>query len=518
MKHLSFFAAILLCGAVVFAESHAQIALQDFDWNLLFSGSWEESKTLHNREEFRLSFIPSGLSLRCGVLDRRTLNFDLGPPEGESWGAIWGDPERAVTNFLGGLYHRPTGSRLLLGVIDEWGLSARIRNPWIRSPPYAENHRPLMADLKTAASATKNDEAYLYLSSPVFNISPNVKLRGFVSAQTEIENFTPVLAGGMDLSLPEKTNILLEVFYTGAMLPPTKRNTWFSYPPPLSEREFDLYAAGFLFSNPLVAVSSDFALSETFAWGTDIYGNFGITLTPLLPFGRRVRPLAVSIAVDGAGERLMYRDGVDHGEGFRSAVKIEWKDIRSSLLRFNTVLRSPGVGEDFSRSSTSLYYRFPAVNWNRENGSFPVRVTRVSLTADRNADNPQKINDRLSGHVGFSVNLQQLGISTPLRINFSGSIRGMAEAEKPSPYPVLGDLRVYDTSGINCEFIWSPKNFQLRSRLGYTNNSENEDKWDVSLSAAARFRHGRISLKTASPDFPENWNWTVSWRFEKGKN
>ncbi|MDR2542791.1 MAG: hypothetical protein LBC80_05000 [Treponema sp.] len=512
MKYL-FVVAAFLCSAVLFADNPPV-----FNWSLLLSGSWEESKTLHNREDFRLNFLPYGLTFRAGILDRRTLNFDLGPPEGDSWNAIWGDPNKAVTNLFGGLYHRPTGSRLLFGVIDEWGLSARIRNPWIRSPPYPENHKPLMADLKTAASSTKNDEAYLYLSSPFFDIYENIKLRGFVSAQSEIENLTPAFAGGVDFIFPKKTNLLFEVFYTGATLPPTKRNSWFSNPPPLPEREFDLYAAGILFSNPLLSVSSDFAVSETFAWGTNIYSNFGITVTPSLPIGHRARPLAVSVAADGAGERFIYRDGANHGEGFRAAGKIEWRGVRNSLFRLNTVLRSPGIDEDYTRSSTGLYYRFPAVNWNRENGSFPVRVTRVSLTADRNADNSLKINDRLSGYVGFSVNLRQLSINTPLGINLSGSIRGLTEVEdNPSPYPVPNGSRVLETSGMNCELIWSPKNLQFRSRVGYTKNPAKDDKWDFSLSTAARLKRGRISIKAASPNFPENWNWTMSWRMEKIK-
>jgi hypothetical protein len=92
MKYLPFLAAGLLWGAALFAESPriydvAPMAAAKtdakaplFDWSLLWSGSWEQSKTLHNRGEARLSFLPLGLVLRGEALDRRTMNFELDPP------------------------------------------------------------------------------------------------------------------------------------------------------------------------------------------------------------------------------------------------------------------------------------------------------------------------------------------------------------------------------------------------------------------------------------------------------
>jgi hypothetical protein len=508
MKYLSFFAAGLFFCATLSAENPAPF----FNWSLLASGSLEEVSpsggTLHNRGEFKLNFLPAGLTLRGEILDRRKLNFSPDLP--------LSDPNKQVTNFLGALYHKPTGSRLLYGALDEWGLSARIRNPWIRSPPYAENHKPLIADLKTAASSTKNDEAYLYLSSPQISIFPNVKMRGFVTAQTEIEEFKGSLAGGVDFTLPNKTGVLLETFYTTATLPETKNNSWFTYPPPLPERDFKLYAAGLLFHNQFISAGGDLAVSETFAWGTDIYGNIGISLTPLLPFTDRKRPLLISFAADGAGERFTFRDGAAHGAGFRGAGKIEWKGRRTSLLRLNTVLRSQGIGEYFYRSSTGFYYRFPA---KKRFDDSVFRFTRISFTADRNSEKLQKISDKFTGHLGISLNLQKLKIKSPLGVNFSGSIAALTAAESiPSPYPVPENSWNYNSAGINCEFVWSPLFLQFKSRLGYTNEvekeAENEEKWDFSVSSTARFKNGRLSLKAASPDFPEKWNFTISWRLE----
>ena len=542
MKYFTFLAAVgFLSGAILSAESLPNLSSmsegshlkttpekqQLFDWSLLWSGSYEGNNTnpsnlsFHNRGDIRFNFLPAGLELRGEVLDRHTLNFELEPP--------W-DNGKGITNYTGGLYHKPTGSRVLFGVLDEWGLSARIRNPWIRSPPYAENHKPLMADLKTAPSSTKIDEAYLYLSSPSLNILPNWKLRGFASAQTDLEEFAPAFSGGLEMAFANKTGLLLETFYTGVTLPPTKSGAWFSDPPSLPERDFRLYAAGILFNSPLISAGGDFALSQTFAWGMDIYTNFGICITPLLPFRTsRPRPLSVSFAVDGAGERFVYRDGEDHGAGIRGAGKIEWKGKRNSLFRINTVLRGPEFGEDFNRSSSGIYYRFPAVNKN----SPPVRLTRLSLNVDRNAVNPQKINDGLSGNLGISIGLSQIQKNSSLGINFSGSIHGLAESTgNPFAYPIPEDLKstpfwVFSIANTACELIWSsgyfklpqisqfPFSFQFKSKLGYTFNNNKDDILGLSFGFTIRFKHGRFSFKTESPDFPEKWNWNISWRFEK---
>jgi len=510
MKNYLFFAVVFLCGVVLFAEGPEPqtSGSTPFNWSLFWSGSWEDSKTLNNRGEIKLNLLSPGLVMRGGVLDRRPLKFELAPP----LSAIWGDPEKWVTNFTGGLYHKSTGSRLLYGVLDEWGLPARIRNPWIRSAPYPENHKPIIADLKTAASSTKEDEAYLYLSSPFLNLQNNVKMRGFVSAQTEIEKYSSSFGGGLDFAFAKKTGLLIEGFYTRAELPAAKSSSWFSDPPPLPERDFRLSAAGLLFNSPNFSISADLAYSETFAWGNDIYGNFGIMLTPLLPFGTRERPLSVSFAVDGAGERFIYRDGANHGAGLRNAVKAEWKGKGSSLLRVNTMVRGPGAGEAFTRSSSGFLYRFPA----RTKKSSPFMPARISISADRNADNPKKITDSLSGNLGLSLFFPQMAKTGSLGVNFSGSIKGFSSDDSPSPYPGTGK-RDFNTAGGACELTLSPGNLQIKSKIGYSAFANKDSVWELSVSAAARFKHGRLSIKAASPDFPHDWNWTVSWRVEKSE-
>jgi len=526
-----FFAAGIIGSAFLFAENPASvIKMLPFDLSLLWSGSFEESGSdpsvfaLYNRAEIKLSFLRPGLTLRGQVLDRHTADFEAFGQDEFKWEDFWVNPNKAVTNYTGGFYHKPTGSRLLYGVLDEYGLSARIRNPWIRSPPYAENHKPLMADLKTAASGTKEDEAYLYLSTPFFNILGNVKLRGFSSVQAGFTDtggwheLKPALSGGVDMVFSKNTGLLLETFYTGAALPKKNSSSWFSYPPPLPERDFDLYSFGVLFYTPFMSVSSDWAWSQTFAWGTDVYGNFGVCFTPLLPFLKKTRiprPLSVSFAIDGAGERFVYRDGADHGEGLRGAGKIEWKGGRSSLFRMNTVLRGPGLGESFNRSSSGIYYRFPSQNKKKE--VFPARLTRVSLSMNRNAVNPAKINDELSANLGISL---KWPIKNPLGINLTSSVNALTMTDDvPFPYPVPeksaeNDGWVFDSADVSCEIVWSPLIFSFKFKFGYFAYAQKDDKFNISLSAAARFKYGRLNLKVNSPEFPEKWNLSVYWKLE----
>jgi len=521
MKNLYIFVVALLCGTALFAESGAGDMLADskstplFNLNLLWTGSWEEKTfsfeeeptlagTLNNRGELKLLFLPLNLTLRGQVLDKHPLDFSQEPP--------WGNPDKSVTNYTGGLYHKPTGSRFLYGTLDEWGLPARIRNPWIRSPPYAENHKPIITDVKTAASSTKEDEAYLYLSTPTFQLFPNVNLRTFASAQSEVDEFTPALSGGLDFNIKKNNGLLLETFYTQKTLSPTKPSTWFSDTPPLPQRDFRLFAAGLLFTDPNFSVSSDFAVSETFSVGKDFYANLGVSISPSLPFGAKTRPLLISLSADSAGKQFVYRDGVNHGEGFRSAAKIEWKGKNSSLIKISTVLRSPNLNEDFNRSSTDFYWRFPSSATIRNN---TLRFTRISLSMDRNADNPKKISDSFSGNFGISLNMRKIGVKNPLGINFSGSIHGKAgENDDISPYPVLDKDWLWENASINCEFLWSVAIFQFKSKIGCTFFPEKDEKWDFSLSSTTRFKHGRLSLKASSEDFPEKWSWTISWRME----
>ncbi|MDR0495918.1 MAG: hypothetical protein LBG95_09875 [Treponema sp.] len=540
MKYFFLIVGLLMPAVAVLAEKPMVTLADRFSWDLLWAGSWEESKNLLNRGDIRLGLSPPGLFLRGQVLDKHTLNFELEQP--------WGN---GISSASAGLYHKGTGSRLLYGVIDEWGLPARIRSPWIRSAPYTENHKPIMADLRTTTSTTKKDEAYLYLSSPRLELKrleffqnaalPLIAARGFGSAQIVAdENLAPAFSGGLETFWRKDIELLLEGFYTGAELPARKSSSWFSNPPPLPVRDFRLGAAALMLNMPYCALSSDWAWSETFAWGGGVYGNAGIRLSP--PLARNAAgkpgPWHLSLSADGISGRYVGRDGASPGDGFRTAGKIEWKGPRSSLFRVNTSLRGPALDESFNRSSSGIYYRFPAPSASAKNnaihGAFPLRVTRVSLNADRNGSDWNKIHDSVDGTLGLSLNLPPMLLAPgllpatarkvknpkpknyPLGINLSASVKELGSAgEAPAPYPFFPANQEFDSARASGELLWSPGIFQFRTRWGYTAYAKKDNQWDGSISAAARFKYGRFSAKLAWPVFPEKWNVTLSWRVEK---
>jgi hypothetical protein len=487
-------------------------------WGLLWAGSWEEAETLHNRGDLRLVFPAPGLSLRAEAIDRRPLDAASDP--------AFGDFGRGFTNYGGGLYHRATGSRLLYGVLDQWGLPARLRSPWNRALPLAENHRPPAADLKTAVSSTGRPETYLYLGSPRLTLFPQgpeggITVRGFLSAQTE-GDFRPGFTGGLEAKFGKKAEIRLDGFYTGKTLPARKGSAWFSEAPPLPEREFRLSGLGILLDTPMLTLSSDWALSEAFAGGRDLYGNLGLRFARPLPGGRG--RWSLSLAADGAGSRYMGPDGSAPGAGFRSGGKFEWHGGRNSLLRAGASLRAPAWGAAFNRSATDFSWRLPGPGPGKNSGG-PFRLTRLSLGADRNASEPEKILDTLSLAAGFSLDLRNFGpksgggafLSRPLGLSLSLSLQGLATAEGglPSPCPVPQYPYRFNSARAGGELSWSPGFFQFRTRLGGEIKKTGEKTWETSFSAAVRFRPGRFSVKISSPDFPGDWNYTISWRMEK---
>ena len=519
--------AFIIGGLVLSVYVSAQAASPLFTWDLLWAGSWEESKTFQNRGDLRFGFAGPGLVLRGQAIDRRPLNFTLEQP--------WGEPVNPAGTASFGLYHKTSGSRLLYGILDEWGLPARIRSPWIRSAPYIENHKPVIADLKTVASSTKAPELYLYLSSPQAEVSSSrfeASFRGFAQMQSPVSGFTPAYSAGIEGALNEKYSLMLEGFYTGAELSAKQSSSWFSDPPPLPARDFRVTAAAMVFTMPFFCFSADWAWSDTFALGRGVYGNAGIRFNPppSLAAGwdaQKPGRWSFSIAADGMGEHFSGRDGGNPGSGFRAAGKAEWKGTHGSFFKANTTLRSPAAGEKFNRSSSGVYYRFPSAF----TGDFPLRVSRISLNADRNASNLNKITDDADIALGLSLKLPPLMLpsfflpasspknpkpkSYPLGISLTGSIKSLGSAdESPMPYPFSAVNQEFDSFKTSCELSWSPGIFQLKTRWAYTAFEAKDDLWESSFSAAVRFKHGRFSVKAASPDFPEKWNCTLSWRIE----
>jgi hypothetical protein len=393
-----------------------------------------------------------------------------------------------------------------------------------------------MADLRTTASSTKKDELYLYLSSPMFNLKRfghGLSLRGYASGQftpvgAAVRNLAPAFAGGLEGSFGKKADLLLEGFYTSFELPAKEPASWFSDPPPLPDRDFRLGAAALMLKTLWFSFSSDWAWSETFAYGNGVYGNLGITVNPPI-----FAPWTLSLAADGMSERYTARDGANPGGGFRMAGKLERKGTRSSLFRANTSFRSSTMGEPFERSSIGLYYRFPASSVTIKGREIPIRINRVTFNADRNASNLKKINDGIDLSLGLSLSLPPFLLPRlllpssaakvknlkpkvyPLNITLASSIDWLGHTdEQVSPFAFFppGEFNSAKTS---CELLWSPGIFQIKTKWGYTVYANKDNQWEASVGAAVRFKHGRFSVKFAWPVFPDEWNCTLAWRAEK---
>ena len=471
-----------------------------FNWNLLWAGSWTRSLnlareelspdllfqggTLVNRGDLRIGLTRQGLDLRIQGIDRRVI------PGGT--GHI--NPGLGLYFDGGGILGM---SRLLYGVLDEYGLSARIRNVWIRSPPYAENRRPMMSDLRRDPS-NREPETYLYFGLPQFDLSQWGLLSGFASVQADDE-FNPAFGGGFDIRPNRTTNFRLEGFYTHRLLDARDTNSWFSLSAPLPEREFRLFVLGTALETRYIGVAADLAYSEVFAWGQDIYGNAAFRLGN--------RPWRLSLAAEGTGSRYVDRAGNTSAQGFRLAGRLERQWIRSGLFRFNTVLRSPGWAEDFERGSMQIYFR-PSAPPGRTLPLF--RFSRASLSLGRNAVNPMKTEDSLDVLAAFNLRT--------LRLVVTGSLdsQSVFDADK-SPFPLLiaPGFENFGSAKFSAEAAYNIKGLQLRHKIGYMIRAEREPIWDFSLHGALRMgKLGRVSLRIAAPEFPDKWNYALSWRME----
>jgi hypothetical protein len=470
-----------------------------FTWNLLWAGSWTKSfnlskeefspellfynGTLTNRGELRIGLPRQSLDFRFQGINKLTLPAEdigvLNPGLGLYFNG--GGP---VGNILG-------NSRLLYGVLDEYGLPARIRNVWAKSAPYAEYRKPIMSDLKTEPSATHTPETYLYLGLPQLGL-----FTGFATAQVDDE-FNPAFGAGFETKFDKTTNLKIEGFYTQRILEAREPKAWFSTSPALPEREFHLLGVGTALDMKNLGLAVDLAYSDTFAWGRDIYGNAALRLGS--------KPWKFSFAVDGAGSRYVGRDGNAPGSGLRLAGRVERSWIRSGLFRFNTVFRSPGLGEDFNRGSLSVYFR-PSAPRGKQVPLF--RFARASLGLSRNAVNPLKTSDSLDVMAAFNFRT--------LRTVCTGSLDSMSvfdTKQNPFPLPIPPFFENFESAKISGEISWSIKSLQLRYKMGYTIRAEKDPIWDFSLNNSLKTGNiGRVSLKISSSDFPDKWEYTLSWR------
>jgi hypothetical protein len=509
MKTLLFRLRRVVLPAALILWGYPAPAAPAFSWDLLWAGSWEEDGSLVNRGDLKFRFPLPGLTLRWEILDRRE-DLWSGPWENGAWdGGNW---EKGKMGFLGGLYHQPSGSRILYGALEEWGLVARLRRPWGRGLPFAESRKASTADLRTSPS-NNADELYIYLGSPYLSLpkplwkGKSPELRAFMSGRLNPSRlasegggsyFTPLgrgttLGAGLEGRLGRDFSLGLEALYTAGEIPGEESNTWFLDSPPLPGRDFRFYGLGLLLNSPYLSLSGDAAWSQTQINEEDLYASLGIRVGNK-GIKRGGSFWQFSLAADGAGPRYMGSDGSIPGAAFRTGGKFEWQG-RAGFLRLNTSLSGPGLVMDaeqdldlsFDRSSSGLYYRPPR-------GTLPLRISRISLSASRDNRESPHIKDSaglglsLTGSPramaqGISQGLSRFGLKAgplpfpegTLSLSFSGALSGSPKAGiqgnsgwdgKTLPWPIPRGPYFFESLKTGAELSWSqPLSFGLLNRL-----------------------------------------------------
>jgi hypothetical protein len=516
---------------------------------LLLTGSWENRHNLTNRLDFKLAAPDLHLAFRLQLLDRR-------PASGfrdfsESFGGK--TASKAIIQPGLGLYHLTTGSRLLYGTLDSYGLPARIRNVWIRGAPYAEFRTRSEADLKTVPSSTAKNQGYAFLESPnlplgqgTFHGFGSITINDVPAPDKPVESNPPDKSPALNLGLEYsmgKGNLRLEGLYTGQTLPERKSSTWFNEKPALPKRDTRLFAGAGAFSVPAFALAADLAYSETFAFGRDYYGNVG------LRFGDK--PWRFSLAMDSAGSRYVDNVGNNPGAGIRAAVRLERRGKKSGLFRLAALARGPGpvqgtmqslstgdfaaFAEGINRMSGELYYRLP-----ESSASFG--LGRISFSVERDARDEKKvldsaralaafrlgpvnsvsegkiagINRKASADIkdgGYQLNSYRLTQSFSCTINSSTFNTDASHKDSPGKEPGNSAPKL-EGAKPSVKVKKNPLSVQLSARAGYEKTAGKDGVWDASFSASVRGKKNRLTVKAAASDFPCKWEYTLSWRMQ----
>ncbi|MDR0383466.1 MAG: hypothetical protein LBH50_05715 [Spirochaetaceae bacterium] len=447
-----------------------------FAFSLVESGSWVDGGHLTNRLDLRL-YAPFGLSLRAQAADKR-----LAPP--------WKRPDSAITAVGTGVYHKGTGSRLLYGLIETKGLSNRTRNVWAHSVPWFETHSLSTADLKNATGDASDYAAYLELLSP-----SSRPLNGSFSVRLD-RDAAAVFTGMAGARLPRGSSARLEGLITERTLGERHMSQWFSDKPYLPERKFRFYAISVVFTHPFVGFAADFARSEIFAQGTDIYVNAALRVGSL--------PWRVSIAADGAGQRFSGSDGSATDSGFRTAAKFEWEGRRGMLLRAYSVLRAAAWQEPFDRGSLNFYFRFP------QDKRKPVRANRVSLELERDAHEREKITD--------GVKLEAAFITGSFRPSAGITVKQHSVAKAGdyiNPFPAYDPARKFDSVKFSSALYCKVSFVSLNGSIAYTVTEGKEASFASSVGASVAGKFGRIGLKLNNNVKTGEWSYSLSWRLQK---
>ena len=466
----------LTAACAVLGAADVKAGEKLFSFGILESGSWAEEGNLINRLDLSL-YAPWGIQLRGQFTDRRPT-----PP--------WEHPDEGISAIGTALYHKSTGSRLIYGLIETRGLFNRTRNVWSHSAPWFESHSLSTADLRTSAGEMENANTYIELLTPalgLFNASFSVQLDGDANA---------IFTGGAGSRLPYNSSIRLEGLVTERQITERKNDSWFSDKPYLPERKLKFYALNATFTNRYFCFSGDFARSEVFAWGDGIYLNVALRAGP--------GPWRFSFVSDGSDSRFSGADGSVPGAGFRSAAKFEWEGSRNMLFRVSSTLRAASSRAPFDRSLTSVYYRFPLDKRQL------IRINRVSLSMERDAQSWEKIEDSLSLGAAFNVG--------PVRPAFTVNLNHHTAAkigDRINPFPDYIARHEFDSLKLSGELSWKVLFVSLKGALNYTLTDEKPPLLTSSISASVSGKLGRIGIKLSSDAKTGDWSYTLSWKFQK---
>jgi hypothetical protein len=504
----------VICAAL--AAASAGYADDAARFSLLYSGAWsfdQEAETgkLENRLDGRVFFFNRSFYARAQILERSPA-----PP--------FEPPALEHFNAGAGLYHKKTGSRLLYGRLQERGALARARNPWTRSAPFVESHEPAASDLVTDFSSVKEAKYHLFLSSPdiIFSADSgflkNMKHLSVYAAGTLDADSDAVLSGGVRAGFGKTTGLRVEFFWNGLTLPPRSDSAWFAVPPALPVRQAHVYAAAAVFTSAWVDAASDWAFSETAAFGRGVYGSVGVRV------GKK--PWLFSIAADGAGDR--FTGGGDlPKQGFRAALKLEYYGKRNSVLRLRTTLRSTALGDmfeadglttehvgnsvgaffrKFDQSETDIYWRLPALRKS------PAALSRISVSAARDAREGDRAEDSYKVELGFILwRLRCAASGSLIGFSYAGADASASAATFASPYPVPHGW-VFDSGRVHGSVSCDAGMFRFGLGAGWT-VKPTAAVWNGSLSVSVRGKGWRLGIKAASEAFPREWTYTVSGRF-----
>jgi hypothetical protein len=422
------------------------------------------------------------------------------------------DVTEGLSVFGAGLYHNPTGSRILYGPLDSGGLPARVKNIYRHGAPFVANHSRSSVELKTDPGAASTSAFAVRLVSP-----PLWGWHAFAAFIGERDdNRTGFLFGAHTTDTAQtasksRIQASAEFYYQSALLPEKSVTGWFPDKQPLPERDERLYAGTFRVLSPLVSAAVDIAYSETFAFGRGMYWNMG------LQFGNR--PWRFSLATDATTSRFVDGAGAVPGQGFRMGGKIERFLPRGETWRVETVLRGYGEGEDaFTRSSSTLYYHFPSPDKPKRTKKEapakeapPISLAQVSLGATRNAVNRAKILD--SWNAAFVVNVGKARFKT------SGTLGEYTRDDEPSPFPdrdctyVIYNWRLDEEVSVPFDFFTLTAAVSCLNKLDAATARWKDTEFPLSLSAQFRLAPGRFAVKLAFSNFPKDGKLSVSWRF-----